>query len=99
MYASFSHDFCWPAPRREILYLRIIMREFGFPRMYQVSRAVIAMAENPSNRKGARHMDTREHFVDHLVKDRIVKLVRCKPNKMVADDARCTDEEFASTCF
>ena len=49
------------------------------------SRAVIAMAENPSNRKGERHIDTREHFVDQLVKDRIVKLVQCKPNKMVAD--------------
>ena len=89
---------------KELLYLRIIMREFGFPQLgpmylYEDSRAVIAMAENPSNRKGARHIDTREHFVDQLVKDRIVKLVRCKPNKMVADDARCTDEEFASTCF
>jgi hypothetical protein len=43
------------------------------------------MAENPSNRKGARHIDTREHFVDQLVKDRIVKLVQCRTNKMVAD--------------
>jgi hypothetical protein len=56
------------------------MREFGFPQigpmhLYEDSRAVIAMAENPSNRKGARHIDTREHFVDQLVKDRIVKLV------------------------
>jgi hypothetical protein len=30
----------------------------------QDSRAVIAMAEKPSNRKGARHIDAREHFVD-----------------------------------
>jgi nitrate/TMAO reductase-like tetraheme cytochrome c subunit len=43
------------------------------------------MAENPSNRKGARHIDTREHFVDQLIKDRIVKLVQCRTNKMVAD--------------
>ena len=43
------------------------------------------MAENPSNRKGARHIDTREHFVDQPVKDRIVKLVQCRTNKMVAD--------------
>ena len=52
---------------------------------YLTARAVIAMAENPSNRKGARHIDTREHFVDQLVKDRIVKLVQCRTNKMVAD--------------
>jgi hypothetical protein len=43
---------------KELLYLRIIMREFGFPQLgpmylYEDSRAVIAMAENPSNRKGA----------------------------------------------
>jgi hypothetical protein len=79
---------------KELLYLRIIMREFGFPQLgpmhlYEDSRAVIAMAENPSNRKGARHIGTREHFVDQLVKDRIVKLVQC----------RCTDEELACTCF
>ena len=75
---------------RELLYLRIIMREFGFPQLgpmhlYEDSRAVIAMAENPSNRKGARHIDTREHFVDQLVKDRIIKLAQCRTNKMVAD--------------
>jgi hypothetical protein len=35
----------------------------------------------PSNRKGARHIDTREHFVDRLVKDRIVKLVQCKTTR------------------
>ena len=31
--------------------------------------------------------DTREHFVDQLVKDRIVKLVQCRTNKMVPDNA------------
>jgi hypothetical protein len=32
-----------------------------------------------------RGIDTREHFVDQLVKDRIVKLVQCRTYKMVAD--------------
>jgi hypothetical protein len=74
--------------------MRIIMHDFGFPQLgpmhlYEDSRALIVMTENPSNRKGARHIDTREHFcnnfVDQLVKDRIVKLVQCRTNKMVAD--------------
>jgi hypothetical protein len=43
------------------------------------------MAENPSNRKGAQHIDTREHFVDQLVKEHIVKQMQCRTNKMVAD--------------
>ena len=42
---------------KELLYLRIIMRKFGFPQLgpmhlYEDSRAVITMAESPSNRKG-----------------------------------------------
>jgi hypothetical protein len=53
--------------------------------IYEESRAVICVTENLSNRKGARHIESREHFVDHLVKERIVKLVQCKPNRMVAD--------------
>ena len=66
------------------------MREFGFPQLgpmylYEDSRSVIAMAEKSSNRKGALQIDTREHFADQLVKDRIVKLVQCRTNKMVAD--------------
>jgi len=72
---------------KELLYLRIIMREFGFPKLgpmylYEDSRAVIAMTEHSSNQKGARHIDTCENFVDQLVKDRIVKLVQCKTNKI-----------------
>jgi hypothetical protein len=55
--------------------------------LYVDSRAVIAMAENPSNRKGARHIDRREYFVDQLVKDRIVKLVQCTaPAHVKSDD-------------
>jgi hypothetical protein len=72
--------------------MRIIMHDFGFPQLgpmhlYEDSRALIVMTENPINRKGARHIDTREYFVDQLVKDRIVKLVQCRTNKMVPDNA------------
>jgi hypothetical protein len=56
--------------------------------LYEDSRAVIAMAENPSKRKGARHIVTREHFADQLVKDCMVKLVQCRTNKMVEDALR-----------
>jgi hypothetical protein len=75
---------------KELLHLRIIMHEFGVPQLgpmhlYEDLRAVIVMVENPSNRKGAQQIDTREHFVDQLVKDRIVKPVQCRTNKMVAD--------------
>ena len=45
----------------------------------------VPIFRNPSNSKGSLHIDTREHFVDQLVKDRIIKLVQCRTNKMVAD--------------
>ena len=77
---------------KEPLYLRIIMREFGFPQLWpshlsEESRASITMAENPSNPKGALLINTREHFVDQLrlVKDHTINLVQCGTNKMVAD--------------
>ena len=72
-----------------LLYLRIIMRDFGFPQqgpsyLYEDSRVVICMAENPSNRKGARHIDTQDPLVDQL-RDRLVKQQQYRTNKMVAD--------------
>jgi hypothetical protein len=61
------------------------------------------MSENPSNRKGARHIDTRinvidahfEHFVDQLVQECIMKLVQCKTK----DSSKGTDEELSGTGF
>ncbi len=50
----------------------------------------LAGTENPSNRKGARHIDTRERFIDQLVKQSIVKLVQNKQ-----DGSRCIDDELA----
>ena len=75
---------------KEILYLRFILADFGFGQegptdLYEDSRAVICMAENPVNRKASRHMDTRKHFIGQLVTDQIVKLLPCKTDKMVAD--------------
>ena len=43
------------------------------------------MTENTRNRKGARHIDTRENFVDQLLKDHTIKLVKYRTSKMVAD--------------
>ena len=65
------------------------MRDVGFPQqgpwyLYEDSRVVICMAENPSNRKGARHIDTQDPLVDQL-KDRLVKQQQYRTNKMVAD--------------
>jgi hypothetical protein len=71
---------------KELLYLRIIMRECGLSQvgpshLYADSLAVICMAENPSNRKGARHIDTREHFATNLSKSVSSSWHRAKPTR------------------
>ena len=48
---------------KEIIYLCSILFDFGFEqdgptKMYEDSRAAIAMCDNPVNRKGSRHIDT-----------------------------------------
>ncbi len=52
---------------KEIVYLCIILNDFGFEQvsptlLYEDSRVVIVMDENPVNRKASRHIDTRKHL-------------------------------------
>ena len=75
---------------KEIIYLRRILDDFGFEQkgpttLYEDSRAVICMAENPVNRKSSRHIDTRRHFIGELVAAGTVKLADCRTDEMVAD--------------
>ena len=75
---------------KEIIYLRYILHGFGFEQkkatpLYEDSRAVICMAENPVNRKASRHIDTRRHWIGEQVEQELIKLVECKTDKMVAD--------------
>ena len=66
------------------------MEQFGFhptgaTQLFEDSRAVHCMAENPVNRKASRHIDTRKHFIGELVENGTIKLKQCKTDKMVAD--------------
>ena len=75
---------------KEIVYLRSILNDFGFEQvsptlLYEDSRAVIAMAETPVNRKASRHIDTRKHFIGQLVEDKMIVLEQCATDRMVAD--------------
>ncbi len=75
---------------KEIVYLRSILNDFGFEPvsptlLFEDSRAVIAMTENPVNRKASRHIDTRKHFIGQLVEDKTIVLEQCATDNMVAD--------------
>ena len=70
--------------------MRNILDAFGFIQhsptvLYEDSRAVICMAENPVNRKASRHIDTRKHWIGEAVAAKLIKLDPCSTNKMVTD--------------
>ena len=75
---------------KEIVYLRSILDDFGQQqhgptKLYEDSRAVICMAENPVNRKASRHIDTRRYWIGEAVAAKVIKLLPCTTQKMVAD--------------
>jgi hypothetical protein len=77
---------CW----QEVVYLREILIDFGFPptgstRVYEDNLACVAMSENPVRRKYSRHIDIRRYFVRDLVSMQVLKLVPLCTNLMVAD--------------
>jgi hypothetical protein len=75
---------------KEIVYLHSILNDFGFEQvsptlLYEDSRAVITMTENPVNRKSSRHIDTRKYFIGQLVEDKTIVLEQCTTDSMMAD--------------
>ncbi len=53
--------------------------------IYEDSRVIIAMAENPVNRKASRHIDTGKYFIGQLVEDKTIVLEQCVTDNMVTD--------------
>ena len=75
---------------QEVLYLREILRDFGYTptlptKVYEDNLACIAMSENPVRRKFSRHIDIRRYFVRDLVAHSIMKLEPLRTHFMVAD--------------
>jgi hypothetical protein len=75
---------------QEVVYLRAILHDFGFPptgptRVYEDNLACVAMSENPVRRKYSRHIDIRRYFVRDLVSQQVLKLVPLRTHLMVAD--------------
>jgi hypothetical protein len=75
---------------QEVLYLREILRDFGYTQenptnVYEDNLACVAMSENPVRRKFSRHIDIRYYFVRDLVAQKVIKLIPLRTHKMVAD--------------
>ena len=75
---------------QEVVYLREILRDFGFipigpTQVYEDNLACVAMSENPVRRKYSRHIDIRRYFVRDLVAQNVLKLIPLRTSLMVAD--------------
>jgi hypothetical protein len=75
---------------KEILYLRVILRDVGYAQtaptnMYEDNLACIAMSTNPVRRKSSRHIDIRVHFCRELYAAGVMKLIPLPTHLMVAD--------------
>ena len=91
---------CASEAGKEIVYSRHILEQLGLPqrkatKLYQDSRVVICMAENPLNRKASRHIDTRRHWIGEAVAAKVIELIACRTHKMVADALTNPHEEPA----
>mmetsp|Transcript_21908 Transcript_21908/g.44389 ORF Transcript_21908/g.44389 Transcript_21908/m.44389 type:complete len:114 (+) Transcript_21908:28-369(+) len=67
-----------------------MLRGFMYEQMqpteiWEDNAACIQISENPINRKFTRHIDVRRYFVRDLVKDNVLKLVKCAGKQNVAD--------------
>jgi hypothetical protein len=75
---------------KEILYLRVILRDAGYTQtaptnIYEDNLACIAMSTNPVRRKSSRHVDIRVHFCRELYVAGVMKLIPLRTHLMVAD--------------
>ena len=74
---------------QEVVYLRWILRDFGFipigPTQVYDNLACVAMSENPVRRKYSRQIDIRRYFVRDLVAQNVLKLIPLRTSLMVAD--------------
>ena len=75
---------------QEVIYLRNLLRDLGYAQteptlVYEDNAACILMSENPAHPDRARHIDTRIWFLRDMVRDKVIKLVKCAGTKNVAD--------------
>lgn len=75
---------------QEVIYLRTLLRSTGYgqhgpTKVWEDNASCIAMTENPLNAECSRHIDTRCFFIRDLVRDKVMRLVKCAGTHNVAD--------------
>ena len=75
---------------QEVIYIHALLRSLGFAQkgptlVYEDNASCIAMSENPVNAERSRHIDMRSFFICDLVRDGLMKLVKCAGTHNPAD--------------
>jgi hypothetical protein len=75
---------------QEVVYLRAMLQGFGAAQdgptcIWEDNTACIQILENPVNLKFTRHIDVQRYFCRDLVRDGVLKLVKCAGTHNVAD--------------
>jgi hypothetical protein len=75
---------------QEVLYLRALLKGFAYlqhgpTEIWGDNAYCILVSENPANRERSRHVDVRVHFLQDMVRDGSVKLIKCACTQNVAD--------------
>ena len=75
---------------REICWLRNLYEELGYKQKYPSllkgdNDRSIAMAQNPQFHKRSKHIATRWHWVQDLVRNRIITMESCRDPEQTAD--------------
>jgi len=75
---------------KEAEWMKIFLREMGFvvdePMVSdQDNKSVIAIAENPIHHARIKHMEIKTHYVREKLEEKLVKLVYCPTEMMIAD--------------
>lgn len=75
---------------RNAKWLRQLMMDIGLPQdaptlIYEDNQGCIAMAKNHMIQERTKHIDIRHHFLRELVAGKVVKVLYCETDKMLAD--------------
>lgn len=75
---------------QELVFLRYLLRDLGFELdspscLRGDNRGSIAMAQNPTGHKRAKHIDIRYHFIRDLVTDGIISIIFTPNDDNLAD--------------
>jgi len=74
----------------EVVFLRNLLEEIGFPQdgptpVYEDNTSTIAMAKGGGSFQKQKHILVKYHYSRELVKDKVIEMVHCGTEDMVAD--------------